>query len=116
MKLFAHSITVPFKPIGVDSPNVGIEHYSIKIPKSDKKEGSYATRTSTIILVDRDNNVVFAEKNLYDKDEKIISKDKGQWFRFTIGDMAINCDPDSLHDYIEKTDQMLANKKNSTLI
>jgi hypothetical protein len=35
------------------------------------------------MLVDRDDNVLFVEKNFFDKDEKIIENTEGQWFRFT---------------------------------
>ncbi|CAB4487860.1 unnamed protein product [Rhizophagus irregularis] len=57
--------------------------HSIRIPKYDRGDGSYATRTSTVILVDRDNNVLFIEKNFFDENEEIKEKEKGTWYRFT---------------------------------
>ncbi|CAG8667857.1 13242_t:CDS:2, partial [Racocetra fulgida] len=55
---------------------------SIRIPKSDNHD---VTRTSTVILVDRDDNVVFVEKTWFDDDENIIEEDKCyRWFRFQI--------------------------------
>ncbi|RIA84352.1 NRDE protein [Glomus cerebriforme] len=88
------------KPIAVDLLETLNEEYdiwnnSIRISKYDREDGSYATRTSTVILVDHDNNVVFIEKNLFDDDEKFITNDEGQWFRFKLGDVVVDCDPGS---------------------
>ncbi|CAG8630956.1 8044_t:CDS:2 [Funneliformis caledonium] len=95
------SISVPYKPMTtslLEKENyLNYSTFSIRIQKHDRG-GSYATRTSTIILVDRDNNVLFVEKNLFDEDEKVISNDEGQWFRFKFGDLDINCAPNSAHD------------------
>ncbi|KAF0445051.1 DUF833-domain-containing protein [Gigaspora margarita] len=62
---------------------------NIRIPKFDNN-GSYGTRTSTVILVDRDNNVVFVEKTWYDENENIIEDERGRWFRFKICKMDNN--------------------------
>ncbi|CAG8669324.1 24005_t:CDS:2, partial [Racocetra persica] len=56
---------------------------TIRIPKFDK-HGAYGTRTSTVILVDRDDNVVFVEKTWFDEDENIIEDECYRWFRFQI--------------------------------
>ncbi|CAG8496950.1 22852_t:CDS:2 [Cetraspora pellucida] len=60
---------------------------TIRIPKFDNN-GAYGTRTSTAILVDHDDNVVFVEKTWFDEDENIIEDDERyRWFRFKIGKM-----------------------------
>ncbi|GET01781.1 NRDE family protein [Rhizophagus clarus] len=77
------SKTITLDELEEANNEIDIWKYSIRISKYDRGDGSYATRTSTIVLVDRDNNVLFVEKNLFDKDEEMIEHDKGQWFRFT---------------------------------
>ncbi|CAJ0827257.1 5696_t:CDS:2 [Entrophospora sp. SA101] len=58
--------------------------YTIRVPKYDV-DGPYATRTSTIILVDYDNNVLFIEKNLFDEEGKVIEdENSGTKYRFKI--------------------------------
>ncbi|KAI9593925.1 NRDE protein-domain-containing protein [Syncephalis fuscata] len=49
------------KPPAKDD-KINTRHY-ICVPPTVKPEGLYATRTSTIILVDHQNNVTFAERN-----------------------------------------------------
>ncbi|CAI2185788.1 3119_t:CDS:2 [Funneliformis geosporum] len=94
-------LSVPYKPnmtgLLENANYLDYSKFSIRIPKVDRG-GFYATRTSTIILVDRDNNVIFVEKNLFDQDEKVIATVEGQSFRFKLGDLEINCAPNSARD------------------
>ncbi|CAG8797235.1 11038_t:CDS:2, partial [Dentiscutata erythropus] len=60
------------------------EHSNVKMNIRIPKFEAHGTRTSTVVLVDRDNNVVFVEKTWYDENENIIEDERGRWFRFKI--------------------------------
>ncbi|KAI7859147.1 NRDE protein-domain-containing protein [Circinella umbellata] len=68
----------------------------IFVPKFEYLNNAYATRTSTVILIDHDGNAVFVERDRFqvtksdNEEEKFIPlNEKGRMFRFNIDDHSL---------------------------
>ncbi|RHZ80277.1 hypothetical protein Glove_137g137 [Diversispora epigaea] len=78
------SITVPFGPEVLTDPHHHKDlEKTINVPKYDLRGSAYATRTNTIVLVDKDNNVIFVERTLAHENFSI---EECHQFKFKFGE------------------------------
>ncbi|KAG9307021.1 hypothetical protein G9A89_003072 [Geosiphon pyriformis] len=82
------SSTESLKPISIESADMHPDlPFTIRIPEFQTSKGaSYATRTSTVMLVDYQNRAVFAERTLFDDQEKVLDSENTRIFGFKLGE------------------------------